>query len=1098
MKSLIKGGLSSLVFRFGVCIGITSFCIPTQAADWPNWRGPSHNGISTEKGWDPGRIKAGVKPLWRASVGIGFSTVSVSDGLVYAMGNTGTKSKDASQHKDIIYCFDAETGKEIWKYAYPQQLDPKYYEGGTLASPTVSNGKVYTISKDGKAFCLDAKTGKEIWHKNFLEDLGYKRTTWGFSGSPLIIDTMVIYNVGAKGVALDRNDGNVIWENGKDPGGYATAVPFMIGQQQCIALFGSRDIIVLVASTGKELWRFPWPTKYDVNASDPIIVDGKVFISSGYGTGCALLRLEGEVITEIWRNKNMRNKMNGSVLWEGNIYGVDEGGELRCLDFETGQPVWTQGGFGLGSLMIADGKLIVMAENGNLVIAEAIPDGYKVISEAHILSPRCWTVPVLANGRIYVRNAGGDLVCLDVSNNTQTTSARSNWAQWHGPNRDATSTEKRLLKQWPPSGPRLLWSANGLGTGFSTVSIADGLIYTTGMIDGKGILFAFDLQGNRKWHKPYGPEWTKDRPGARGTPTVDQDHVYLISGMGVVACFDAKTGEKKWIVDAFNKFKGKYGPWGIAESPLIVEDLVICTPGGEAATMVALDKKTGRTVWASKSIGERSSYCSPILVKRGNRNLIVTMTDHSIIGVDVEDGNILWQYDCKLYQGKPKAINPNTPIYHDRYIYVSSGYGKGGAKLKLSEDGSEVVAQEWANLTLDCQHGGVVLVDGYIYGSNMKGNWVCLNWDSGEVTYETKGIGKGSVTYADGMLYCYGETEGRVALVKPSPQEFTIASSFKITRGTGQHWAHPVICNGRLYIRHGNALMAYDIRANPSLLVVPNIDASASDAHPNFSEDDSHLVYMSDGEIKTVEIASGKVTNLTNSPTADLCPDWSNDGRTIVFDSKREDVNRDLYVMAVNGTNVQRLTNEPSQQDKCPAFSADDSRITYICTANGDMDIFVMNSDGSGVKNLTNDPGSDRCPSWTPDGKKITFMSNRTGFFEVYIMNSDDGSNLEQLTDLKIKGSNCWVAAVSPDGKQVCFVGDHEGNNDLYVMDIDGKNVRNLTQHKASDQWPAWSHDGEWIAFASTRSGKERLYVIHPEGAGLRPVTGLENNQILE
>ena len=273
---------------------------------------------------------------------------------------------------------------------------------------------------------------------------------------------------------------------------------------------------------------------------------------------------------------------------------------------------------------------------------------------------------------------------------------------------------------------------------------------------------------------------------------------------------------------------------------------------------------------------------------------------------------------------------------------------------------------------------------------------------------------------------------------------------------------------------------------------------TASDAHPNFSRDDSHLVYMSDGEIKIVEIASGKVTNLTNSPTADMCPDWSNDGTTIAFDSKREDVNRDLYVMATDGTNVRRLTNKPNQQDKCPAFSPDDSRITYICTANGDMDIFVMNSDGSGVKNLTNDPGSDRCPSWTPDGKKITFMSNRTGFFEVYIMDSDDGSNLKQLTELKIKGSNCWVAAVSPDGKQVCFVGDHEENNDLYVMDIDGKNVRNLTQHKANDQWPAWSHDGEWIAFASTRSGKERLYVIHPEGTGLRQVTGLENNQILE
>ncbi len=295
-----------------------------------------------------------------------------------------------------------------------------------------------------------------------------------------------------------------------------------------------------------------------------------------------------------------------------------------------------------------------------------------------------------------------------------------------------------------------------------------------------------------------------------------------------------------------------------------------------------------------------------------------------------------------------------------------------------------------------------------------------------------------------------------------------------------------------MYLKASNALVYL------AVLVVVNFPIYAGDAHPNFSANDSHLVYMSDGEIKIVNITTGKVTNLTNTPTADMCPDWSNDGAKIVFDSKREDVNRDLYIMAIDGTNVQRLTNEPNQQDKCPAFSPDDSHITYICTANGDMDIFVMNRDGSGVKNLTNDPGSDRCPSWTPDGKKSTFMSNRTGFFEVYIMNAKDGSNLKQLTKLKITGSNCWVAAVSPDGKQVCFVGDFEGNNDLYVMDIDGKNVRNLTKHKANDQWPAWSHNGEWIAFTSTRTGQERLYVIRLDGSGLRQVTGLAGNQILD
>ena len=385
-----------------------------DAADWANWRGPDYNGISAEKDWDPMKIKEDVEPLWRASIGTGFSTISVSNGRVYAMGNTGVKGEDESKHADVVFCFDAETGKEIWKHTYPQRLDPKYYEGGTLASVTVEGGKVYTISKDGEAFCLDAEKGKVIWHKSFMKGLGFKRTTWGQSGSPLIIDNLVIYNVGGKGIALNKKDGSVVWESGKAPSGYATAVPFMAGGQKCIALFGFKDIIGLVAATGKELWRYPWKTKHDVNAADPIIVGDMIFVSSGYGEGCGLLKIQGGKVSEVWRNKNIRNKMNGCVLWEGYIYGVDEGGELRCLDYKTGRLVWAQKEFGQGSLMLADGKLIVLGEKGNLVIAEPTPDGYKVISKANILSFKCWSVPVLANGRIYARNANGDMVCLDV------------------------------------------------------------------------------------------------------------------------------------------------------------------------------------------------------------------------------------------------------------------------------------------------------------------------------------------------------------------------------------------------------------------------------------------------------------------------------------------------------------------------------------------------------------------------------------------------------------------------------------------------------------------------------------------------------------
>jgi len=659
---------------------LTVFSAIAGAADWPNWRGPNYDGISTEKDWDPLKIKDGMEPLWKASIGIGFSTISVSDGRAYTMGNTGVKGEDKSKHNDVTFCFDAETGKELWRHTYPQHLDPKYYEGGSLATPTINSGKVYTISKDGKVFCLDAKTGKVIWQKNLLDELGVKRTTWGHSGSPVVIDNMVIYNAGSMGIALNKDNGSLIWESGKTPGGYATAVPFMTGNQKCIAMFGFEDIIGLVAATGKELWRFPWKTKHDVNAADPIILGDKIFISSGYGIGCALIKIENEKVVELWRNKNMRSKMNGPIFWKDYIYGVDEGGELRCLDIKTGEIAWSEKGFGQGSVTIADDKLIVLGENGNLVIVDATADGYKIISQAKILSPRCWSVPVLVDGRLYIRNSGGDLICLDVSKKNakasgaaKAVSTGKNWAQWRGPNRDGKSTETGLLKEWPEGGPELLWSAEGLGEGFSTVSIADGVVYTTGIIDKQGVLFALDLQGKLKWKNTYGPEWTRSHSGTRSTPTVDGDRVYVFSGEAALYCLDAKTGDAKWAVDTKDKFGGKLLKWGVAESVLIDGDKVICTPGGENASVVALNKMTGETIWTTKGLSEKSGFCSPILVERGSKRLIVTMLAESVVGIDIETGKLIWSTPAKQSARRGRGSNPITPVYLDGKIYTTSG-----------------------------------------------------------------------------------------------------------------------------------------------------------------------------------------------------------------------------------------------------------------------------------------------------------------------------------------------------------------------------------------------------------------------------------------
>ncbi len=381
-----------------------------RAADWPNYRGADYDGISDETGWQS-TWEGAPTIAWKASLGWGFASMAVSDGRVYATGNV--------DDNDVVYCFDAATGKELWKQSYPCPRYKKNHEGGPSATPTVEGGAVYVFSKNGDVLRLDAKTGKVVWHKNPAKELGLKELTWYYSSSPVIVDNLVILNAGSAGVALDKADGHVVWHNGEGAGGYASAVPFTWDGKKCVALFGVQDLLALEVATGKILWKFEWKTKYDINSADPIVTGDKIFISSGYNKGCALLSMGDGKVTEVYRNKNMRNQCNCSVLWKGYVYGFDgqvggRGGKLTCLQLDTGQVKWAQEGLDAGSLMFADGKLVVLGEKGKLVIVEASPNEYKELASAQILSGRCWTVPVLAGGRIYARNAAGDLVCVDV------------------------------------------------------------------------------------------------------------------------------------------------------------------------------------------------------------------------------------------------------------------------------------------------------------------------------------------------------------------------------------------------------------------------------------------------------------------------------------------------------------------------------------------------------------------------------------------------------------------------------------------------------------------------------------------------------------
>jgi len=405
-------------------------------------------------------------------------------------------------------------------------------------------------------------------------------------------------------------------------------------------------------------------------------------------------------------------------------------------------------------------------------------------------------------------------------------SARAaDWTQFRGPNRDGKSTETGLLREWPENGPRLLWSVDGLGTGFASVAVVDGCVYTTGLLkpDMQGYIFCCDPLGNIKWKQPYGPGWNGPHPGTRTTPTVDGDRLYIMTGHGRIACHDRDTGKQLWKIDTEDVFKARNIRWGISESPLIYGDIVICTPGGENATMVAVNKMTGQTVWTTKGLSEKSAYCSPVLVKAAGKNLILTNVQKSIIFVDPADGNVV----LRIPHEKRHDLAAVSPVFTQQLVYVTTGYtrddfpDRGRAFAVAAELGSYEL--KWTDRNLDCHHGGLILLDGCVHGSSSaiyppasnekpKGNWYCLNLATGKIKYEAKLVGKGSVIFGDGLLYCYGEN-GTLSLVRPGTHGYELISSFQITTGSGEHWAHPAISDGKLYIRHGGALMAYDIKS---------------------------------------------------------------------------------------------------------------------------------------------------------------------------------------------------------------------------------------------------------------------------------------------
>ena len=404
--------------------------LTASATEWPQWRGPNRDGVSSEIGILKEWAASGPQVLWKHPLGEGFSGISVSQGRVYTMFSKG--------NDEFVVCLNATDGQEIWRF----RSDDNYHEGqggnGPRATPTIDGDLLFTISAHGKLYALNAENGEKVWSHDLQRKFGSKMPRWGFSTSPLVDGELLLVEVGGKGeksiVAFNKNSGDVIWSSHKDKLGYSSPIAITVKGVRQIICFTGTKLVSVSPTDGTIYWQYPWKTGYDVNAATPVFIPpDKVFISSGYDKGAAVLQMRvfvshdddraaveqirenrGKVrIKEIWKNRKMKNQFASSVLHENYLYGFDNS-ILKCIEADTGEEQWKTRGFGKGTVILADGHLIILSDRGKLGLAEAAPAGYIEKASAKVLSGLCWTAPTLADGRLYLRNEE-EIVCLDMT-----------------------------------------------------------------------------------------------------------------------------------------------------------------------------------------------------------------------------------------------------------------------------------------------------------------------------------------------------------------------------------------------------------------------------------------------------------------------------------------------------------------------------------------------------------------------------------------------------------------------------------------------------------------------------------------------------------
>jgi outer membrane protein assembly factor BamB len=387
----------------------------------------------------------------------------------------------------------------------------------------------------------------------------------------------------------------------------------------------------------------------------------------------------------------------------------------------------------------------------------------------------------------------------------------ADWPQWRGPLRTGLSAEKGLLNEWPEGGPKVIWKAENLGDAYASVAVANGRVFTQGNVDGEGRIQCYDEKnGDLLWsvHPPTEKAvFTHGKgDGPRGTPTVDGDYVYCEGGEGSLTCLKADSGAVVWTKHLVEDFGGKRPGWGFSESPLVDGDQLIVTPGGGQGAIVALDKLTGKVLWKSTEVTDAAHYCSAIAADIEGQHQIIQFTRERVVGVDAKDGSLLWKYA----NSANKTANVATPIVKGDYVFSSSAYGTGGGLVQINADGDEFTAEEvYFQKPMANHHGGIVLVGDHLYGFG-SGGLICMDLMTGDIAWRNRSVGKGSLCYADGLLYCFGE-KNEMAIVEATPKEYIEHGRFETADSGKPTWAHPVVANGRMYLRDQDTLIVYDV-----------------------------------------------------------------------------------------------------------------------------------------------------------------------------------------------------------------------------------------------------------------------------------------------